>query len=119
MGIFLRCMGFFLGCLNFFIGFMGSFLNCLDFYISYISFVFGCLGHLAFFLVSLDFLNTWYFQHTTKLGQSFIVRWKPPIWMKTYEIYFKEYINMIYKIVNNPRPNMHRFLDLGPNMHEL
>jgi hypothetical protein len=29
------------------------------------------------------------------------------------------YINMIYEIVSNPRPNMHRFLDLGPNMHEL
>ncbi len=37
--------------------------------------------------------------------------------MKTYEIYFKKYINTIYKIVNNPRPNMHKFLDLGQNMH--
>jgi len=37
--------------------------------------------------------------------------------MKTYEIYFKKYINKIYKIVNNPRPNMHNFFDLGRNMH--
>jgi hypothetical protein len=39
--------------------------------------------------------------------------------MKTDEIYFNEYKNPIYKIVNNPRPNMPRLLDLGPNMHEL
>jgi hypothetical protein len=26
--------------------------------------------------------------------------------MKTFEIYFKEYINTIQKIVNNPRPSM-------------
>jgi hypothetical protein len=44
---------------------------------------------------------------------------KAPIWMKTYEIYFKKYINMIYKIVNNPRPNRHRFKNLRANMHEL
>ncbi len=37
--------------------------------------------------------------------------------MKTYEIYFKKYINMIYKIVNNPRPNMHRLLDQGQVLH--
>ncbi len=35
------------------------------------------------------------------------------------ELYFSEYKNPIYKIVNNPRPNKHRLLDLGPNMHEL
>ncbi len=35
------------------------------------------------------------------------------------ETYLKEYLNTIYKIVNNSRPNMHRFLDLVPNMHEL
>jgi hypothetical protein len=39
--------------------------------------------------------------------------------MKMYEIYFKKYINMIYKIVHNSRPNMHRFKNLGPNMHGL
>jgi hypothetical protein len=39
--------------------------------------------------------------------------------MKIYEIHLKKYINMMYKVVNNPRPNMHKFLDLGPNMHEL
>jgi hypothetical protein len=39
--------------------------------------------------------------------------------MKMDEIYFNEYKNPIYKIVNNPRPNMHILLDLGPNMHEL
>jgi hypothetical protein len=44
---------------------------------------------------------------------------KAPIWMKMYEMYFKKYINTIYKIVNNPRPNRHRFKNLGPNMHEL
>jgi hypothetical protein len=53
------------------------------------------------------------------LGHSFTVRCKPLIWMKRYETYFKEYINMIYKIVNNPRPNMRRFLDLGPHIHGL
>jgi hypothetical protein len=35
------------------------------------------------------------------------------------EYIFKECINMIYKIVNDPRPNMHRFLDLLPNIHGL
>jgi hypothetical protein len=44
---------------------------------------------------------------------------KASIWMKMYEIYFKKYINMIYKIVHNSRPNMHRFKNLGPNMHGL
>jgi hypothetical protein len=39
--------------------------------------------------------------------------------MDMYDIYFKEYINMVYKIVSNPRPNMHRLLELTPNMHEL
>ncbi len=29
--------------------------------------------------------------------------------MEMYEIYFKKYINTIYKIVNYPRPNMHKF----------
>jgi len=44
---------------------------------------------------------------------------KAPIWMKTSEIYFKKYINMMNKIVNNRSPNMRRFLDLGATMHEL
>jgi hypothetical protein len=44
---------------------------------------------------------------------------KTPNMDKTYEIYFKKYINIIYKIMNNPRPNMHRFLNLEPNIHEL
>jgi hypothetical protein len=44
---------------------------------------------------------------------------KTSIWMKIYEIHFKKYINMMYKIVNNPSPNMHNFLEMGPNMHEL
>jgi hypothetical protein len=35
------------------------------------------------------------------------------------ETYFNEYKNPIYKIVNNPRSNMHRLLDLGPDMHGL
>jgi hypothetical protein len=35
------------------------------------------------------------------------------------EYIFKECINMIYKIVNDPMPNMHRFLDLQPNIHGL
>jgi len=39
--------------------------------------------------------------------------------MKTYETYFKEYINMIYIIVNNLRRNMHIFLDLRPHIHGL
>jgi hypothetical protein len=39
--------------------------------------------------------------------------------MKIYEIHFKKYINMMYKIVNNPSPNMHKFLDMESNMHEL
>jgi hypothetical protein len=43
----------------------------------------------------------------------------PPILMKMYETYFKEYINMKYIIVNNPRPNMHRFFDLRPHIHGL
>jgi hypothetical protein len=66
---------------------------------------------LAFVDRGLGSLNTCHFQHNTELGHSFIDRWKPPIWMKTYETYFKEYINMIYIIVNNPRLNMHRFLE--------
>jgi hypothetical protein len=37
--------------------------------------------------------------------------------MKMYEIYFKKYINIIYKIMNNPRPHMQKNLDLGRNMH--
>jgi hypothetical protein len=41
-------------------------------------------------------LNTCHFQHTTELGQSYIIRWKPTIWMKTDETYFNEYKNPIY-----------------------
>jgi hypothetical protein len=39
--------------------------------------------------------------------------------MKTYEIYFKKYINTIYKIVHNSRPNMHRFKNQGQVLHGL
>jgi hypothetical protein len=39
--------------------------------------------------------------------------------MKMYETYSKEHVNTIYQIVNNSRPNMHRFSNLVPNMHGL
>ncbi len=39
--------------------------------------------------------------------------------MKTYEIYLKKYLNMIYKIVNNPRPNMHRLFNQEQVLHGL
>jgi hypothetical protein len=39
--------------------------------------------------------------------------------MKMYEIYFKKYMNTIYKIVNGPRPNMHGALKPKVNIREL
>jgi len=39
--------------------------------------------------------------------------------MEMYEIYLKKYINTIYKIVNNPRPNMHGTLKPKVNICEL
>jgi hypothetical protein len=83
-------------------------------------------NHSLILIVSMPFLdrclgslNTCLFQHTNELGQNFIVRWKLTIWMKMYEIYFKEHIKTIYKIVNNPRPNTHKLINLRLNMHEL
>ncbi len=73
-----------------------------------------CIQHILLeqkdfiLVISMDFLDMGldsltHYQVRPKLHSQM----KAPIWMKTYEIYFKMYINMIQKIVNNPRPNMH------------